>query len=202
LNKKIWLFTYYLLLTTSIFCYENNKSAPNDGCVSISPLTIIGSLGAKGEMFWIGFDVSVGFPDKTELGIGLYIVTPVYFGIKAYRRVYFNERHSGFFHGFYIVAEYRKMYWGYRGSQFEIALFPDPNLSGTAYHTVAIVPGYEIGLRFKITDDFGITLFFGYGIPLHYNFDAGGVPKNESSTFFWMNMFLRGINIGLRIENS
>jgi len=122
------------------------------------------------------------------------------FALMAKLRSFSNkEKQSGFFWGLYGLIEWRRMDWFYdENNKLGVGWIIPSTEQSKAYHSIGITGGLDIGFRFRI-NNFGITPYLGLGLPLFVCF-GDLPPKNNIRDFYLMNMALRAINIGLKLD--
>jgi len=137
--------------------------------------------------------------NQREMGMGITLRGDRVSFLTRYRWFANRDRQSGFFWGLNGIIEWRRMYWFY-GENYDINIgwsFPFRE-QGDVYHSIGINAGVDIGVRFR-RNNFGITPFFGLGIPLFFLF--GSLPSSiDFWEFYRMNMIARTIRAGIRLD--
>jgi hypothetical protein len=202
--KKTMLFLIiFIFLTHHLFSmdYTNNS-------ISFDPLTFIGIffIPDNGESqfvdlrnLWLAVDINWETEKQREMGLGLFLRGDRVAITTKYRMFHNKETQSGFFWGLYGLIEWRRLYWYYdKNSEITIGwTFPFVG-HDNVYHSIGITGGIDIGFRIR-SNSFGITPYLGLGIPLFYCF-GDLPPEKNTQEFNIMNITLRAINIGLRLD--
>ena len=195
----------FLALFLLMFSF-NNLFANEQGNTSISfaPLTFLGLFFGSGENvdfrnMWFAMDINWETRNQREMGVGT-ILRGNRIAVKTQYRMFYNrELQRGFFWGLYGVIDWRRLFWFYDdnnvltiGSSFPYAVYDNQ------YHSIGVSGGLDIGFRFR-SGNFGITPFFGLGIPVFHVF-GDLPPSNYKQEFRVTKAVIRAINIGLRLD--
>jgi len=208
MKKPAFLIFIIAFISSNIFCQDLRNAS-----VSFDPLTLIRTAGFLINMndtdpedqrelnfnnIWFGMDSNWVTKNKKEMGVGVFLGSHKIAFKTQYRSFYNKERQSGFFWGLFGLTEWRRMYWYYEENDEIMVGWGLPfNEQENVYHSFGITGGFDTGFRYR-TGNLGVTPYLGLGIPLFYCF--GNMPVNNIQDFNVMNIALRAIHIGVRID--
>jgi hypothetical protein len=171
--------------------------------ISFDPITFIQFLLPDDNIdiknMWLAMELNGKTTNEREFGLGV-ILRRDRIGLTARHRSFSNkEQLSGFFWGLFGLLEWRRMFW-YYNENYEMGVGWTFPLGGhdNSYHSIGITGGIEAGFRIR-RNDFGITPFFGMGIPLFYCF-GNLPPQSNMQEFYASNILLRAVNVGIRLD--
>jgi len=210
-NKKLLLtILFYFLFVFTINLYANYNDSSNIffDSVSYDPLTIIGLFvffitpedESNLNFLWFAGETNRITANHREIGTGL-ILNRNRAALTTRLRTYNNrEMQNGFFWGVFGLLEWRRMYWFFNeNSELTVSNPFWGTTKGYAYHSIGVTGGVETGFRIR-TNNSGITIFLGLGIPLFYCF--GNLPPQANMREFYLNNILpRSVNIGIRLDS-
>ena len=205
MKKIIFILIISFFIPFNLFAQEYNNSS-----VSFDPLTfgglLLGPDEEDGEVqpvdfrnMWFIMDINWETIKQREMGFGIILRGNRIALTTKYRFFHNKERQSGFFWGLYGLIEWRRMYWFYDDNSELTVGWNFPFVGhDNVYQSIGITSGFDIGIRFRI-NDFGITPYLGLGLPLFLYFGDLPPEKNDQK-FNLINMIIRSINIGLRLD--
>jgi len=204
--KKIIMISVVTVVIYSRLCAAEHKNV----AISIDPVTFIELMlwgwGNDVEIMniWLSMDLSWETEKQKEMGLGIFLRGDRVAATGKYRIFSNKERQSGFFWGFYGLAEWRRMYWSYDDDAvLEInwrytVVGNDDYSNDNVYHSIGVTGGLDVGFRYR-KGALGVTPYLGLGIPLFYCF--GNLPqKDDYLDFYLMNMIFRSVNFGLKLD--
>jgi hypothetical protein len=202
--KKIILIILITIFISSNLFAQDTTSLKNTS-ISLDPLSLIGAVLFFGDgineytsnFICFGMDLNLETSEKNEMSMGFFIGTHRLTLMTKYRFFNNSEKLSGFFWGLYGLIEWRRMDWFYNENRLSIDWIIPSTEQSKVYQSIGITGGLDIGLRLRI-NNFGITPYLGLGIPLFICF--GDLPSQYIRDFYVMNIALRAINIGLKLD--
>jgi len=196
--KKINMISVVAVFIYSRLCAADYKNVS----ISVDPVTFIELMLWEDidiRNMWLSVDLNWETEKQKEMGVGIFLRGDRVAATGKYRTFYNKERQSGVFWGFYGRVEWRRMYWSYDDDSdlaigWEFPFVGDDNV----YHSIGVTGGLDVGFRYR-NNNLGVTPYLGLGIPLFYCF--GKLPhKDDYQDFYLVNMVLRSINIGLKLD--
>ena len=208
MKRIVFVPIVFIFISSNLFAQN-----PRNSSVSFDPLTFIGAVWFFSTLdneneepretnfsnIWFSMDINWETEKQKEMGVGIFLGPHRVYLKTQYRSFYNKKRQSGFFWGLYGLIEWRRMFWFYDEDD-ELAIGWNFPFTGrdNVYHSIGITGGFDIGFRFR-RNNFGITPYAGLGIPLF--FYLGSLPpQNNIKEFNVMNIALRAINIGVKLD--
>jgi hypothetical protein len=208
MKKQILTITALVLISSSVAYADGPQlfRGAQSESISLSPITFAALFFAPSEsdnpldFLWFEVDYNSQFAAKKEISLGVYMHGLNYAAVRAQRRTYSNDNHSGFFYGLYGAVEYRKLYWGYTADgDMIVQSFIGTEIGDNLYHGVGLNLGGDVGFR-MMGKRAGVTLYAGAGLPLLYYFGSTLPPQNELVDFYLLNILPKAFTFGLKID--